>query len=186
MGRSTRGEEPVDETVALATVPASDSEPAASGFVVLPRGAFVGLDVSHDRRHMTRAVLEGVAFGLRDGLELMVAAGNPRPTQIRASGGGLVNPLWRQILADVLRAEIALPTTTEGAAYGAAICAAVGTGWFASIEEATNEVVVAEPVAAPSDLAAQYHEWYSAYRDLYPAVAPWFQRGRAQGQSLPS
>src|SRR5262245_34873428 len=57
------------------------------------RGAFIGLDVSHDRLHLTRAVLEGVAFGLRDGLELMVAAGNPRPTQIRASGGGLVSPL---------------------------------------------------------------------------------------------
>ena len=100
--------------------PAADVEAAGSGLYFLPyltgersphpdpdaRGAFIGLDVTHDRRHMTRAVLEGVSFGLRDGLELMVEAGMPRPTQIRASGGGLASPLWRQILADILDAEI--------------------------------------------------------------------------------
>src|SRR6185369_849679 len=73
----------------------------------MARGAFVGLTVGHDRRHMTRAVLEGVAFGLRDGLDLMTAAGLPAPAQIRASGGGTASGLWRQILADVLGAEIA-------------------------------------------------------------------------------
>ncbi|HSM37881.1 MAG TPA: xylulokinase, partial [Candidatus Limnocylindrales bacterium] len=82
------------------------------------RGAFVGLTVRHDRRHLTRAVLEGVAYGLRDGLELMVAAGMPRPALVRASGGGTASPLWRQILADVLAAEIATVSTAEGAAYG--------------------------------------------------------------------
>ena len=92
----------------------------------LARGAFVGLTVGHDRRHLTRAVLEGVAFGLRDGLDLMVAAGMPAPTTIRASGGGTASPLWRQILADVLEAEIATVATTEGAAYGAGVLAAVG------------------------------------------------------------
>ena len=69
---------------------------------------------------MTRAVLEGVAFGLRDGLDLMIAAGMPAPSQVRASGGGTASPLWRQILADVLQAEIATVSTAEGAAYGAA------------------------------------------------------------------
>src|SRR5262249_46712784 len=63
----------------------------------LARGAFVGLTVGHDRRHLTRAVLEGVAFGLRDGLDLMTAAGMPAPRIIRASGGGTASPLWRQI-----------------------------------------------------------------------------------------
>src|SRR3954470_17006248 len=92
----------------------------------LARGAFVGLTLGHDRRHMTRAVLEGVAFGLRDGLDLMTAAGMPPPAQIRASGGGTASELWRQILADVLGAEIATVKTTEGAAYGAALLAAVG------------------------------------------------------------
>ena len=68
---------------------------------------------------MTRAVLEGVAFGLRDGLDQMIAAGMPAPSQVRASGGGTASPLWRQILADVLGAELATVSTTEGAAYGA-------------------------------------------------------------------
>ena len=86
----------------------------------LARGAFVGLTLGHDRRHLTRAVLEGVAFGLRDGLDLMIEAGTPAPDQIRASGGGTASPLWRQILADVLGAEIATVSTSEGAAYGAA------------------------------------------------------------------
>ena len=104
----------------------------------LARGAFVGLTLGHDRRHMTRAVLEGVAFGLRDGLDLMVAAGMAPPAQIRASGGGIASPLWRQILADVLGAEIATVTTTEGAAYGAALLASVGAGWFPSVDAAAE------------------------------------------------
>ena len=115
----------------------------------LARGAFIGLTLSHDRRHMTRAVLEGVAYGLRDGLELMLAAGTPLPTQIRASGGGLVSPVWRQILADVLDAEIAAPSTSEGAAYGAAVLAAVGVGWYSSVDEACDAMVSATPVAQP-------------------------------------
>ena len=108
-----------------------------------------GSTIAHDRRHLTRAVLEGVAFGLRDGLDLMIAAGMPAPTQIRASGGGTASPLWRQILADVLGAEIATVSTTEGAAYGAGLLAAVGAGWFPTVEAATAALVQATPVAAP-------------------------------------
>ena len=77
---------------------------------------------------------KGVAFGLRDGLDLMVGAGLPAPTQIRASGGGVRSALWRQILADVLEAEIATVPTEEGAAYGAALLAAVGAEWFDTVE----------------------------------------------------
>jgi len=98
------------------------------------RGAFVGLTVRHDLRHLTRSVLEGVAFGLRDGLDLMIKAGLPAPTQIRASGGGIRSPLWRQILADILDAEIAIVQTEEGAAYGAGLLAAVGANWFPSVD----------------------------------------------------
>ena len=68
----------------------------------------------------------------------MVAAGMPAPGQVRASGGGTASPLWRQILADVLEAEIATVSTTEGAAYGAALLAAVGAGWFATVEAAAD------------------------------------------------
>ena len=108
-----------------------------------------GSTLAHDRRHLTRAVLEGVAFGLRDGLDLMVAAGMPVPAQVRASGGGTASPLWRQILADVLGAEIATVSTTEGAAYGAALLAAVGAGWFPTVEAATDALVTSTTVAAP-------------------------------------
>jgi xylulokinase len=142
----------------------------------LARAAFVGLTISHDRRHLTRAVLEGVAFGLRDGLDLMVEAGMPAPAQIRASGGGTASPLWRQILADVLGAEIATVNTTEGAAYGAGLLAAVGAGWYPTVEAAVDALVRAVPVAAPGPDAERYAQAHAVYRDLYPALAPTFRR----------
>ena len=138
------------------------------------RGAFVGLTIRHDLRHLTRAVLEGVAFGLKDGLDLMVASGLTPPAQIRASGGGTRSRLWCQILADVLGAEIAIVPTEEGAAYGAAILAAVGAGWFPSVEEATERVVTVEPVATPTEDVGLYREAHAAYQGLYPALSPTF------------
>jgi xylulokinase len=142
----------------------------------LARGAFVGLRIGHDRRHLTRAVLEGVAFGLRDGLDLVLGAGVRPPDQIRASGGGTRSALWRQILADVLGTEIATVNTSEGAAYGAALLAAVGAGWFSTIEAAVEELVRATPVAKPGSDAPGYAAAHAIYRDLYPALAPTFQR----------
>jgi xylulokinase len=140
------------------------------------RGAFVGLTLAHDRRHLTRSVVEGVAFGLRDGMDLMVEAGMPAPAQIRASGGGTASPLWRQVLADVLDAEIATVSTTEGAAYGAALLAAVGRGWFPSVEAAADALVTASPVASPGPDVDRYAELHAIYRGLYPALAPSFHR----------
>ncbi|HEX7172773.1 MAG TPA: xylulokinase [Candidatus Limnocylindria bacterium] len=142
----------------------------------LARGAFVGLTVAHDRRHLTRAVLEGVAYGLRDGLDLMVAAGVPAPSEIRASGGGIASPLWRQILADVLRTSIATVPATEGAAYGAALLAAVGAGWHPTAQAATEALVHATPVAEPGPDSPAYAEALETYRSLYPALAPVFHR----------
>jgi xylulokinase len=142
----------------------------------LARGAFVGLNLGHDRRHMLRAVLEGVAFGLRDGLDLMIAAGMPHPTQIRASGGGIASPLWRQILADVLETEMATVSTTEGAAYGAALLATEAAGWFDTVDEAVEAVVRATPVASPGPDAARYRDAHATYRQLYPALRPFFHR----------
>ncbi len=169
---------------------AADVDPGSAGLLFLPyltgersphpdplaRGAFVGLTVTHDRRHLTRAVLEGVAFGLRDGLDLMTAAGMPAPTQIRASGGGTVSPLWRQILADVLDAEIATVDTAEGAAFGAGLLAAVGAGWFPSAASAAAATVHVTPVAAPGQDVARYAEAHARYRELYPALSPTFRR----------
>ena len=120
-------------------------------------------------------MLEGVAYGLRDGLDVMVAAGMPAPDQIRASGGGTASPLWRQILADVLDAEIATVNTTEGAAYGAGLLAAVGAGWFATVEAAAEALVTATPVAAPGPDAAAVRERPRALPGAVPgagAVVP--------------
>ncbi|HEX8025736.1 MAG TPA: xylulokinase [Candidatus Limnocylindrales bacterium] len=142
----------------------------------LARGVFAGLTLGHDRRHLTRAVLEGVAFGLRDGLDLMLDAGMPRPSTIRASGGGLASPVWRQILADVLEAEIATVNTTEGAAFGAALLAAVGASWFASVDEATATLVHPTVVASPGAGTAMYRQAHATYRALYPALTPFFHR----------
>ena len=124
---------------------------------------------------MTRAVLEGVAFGLRDGLDLMVAAGIPAPGEIRISGGGTVSPLWRQILADVLGAHLSTVNTAEGAAYGAALLAAVGAGWYPSVDDACASLVKSVPAAAPGNDAERYAERYARYRELYPALAPTFR-----------
>jgi xylulokinase len=171
--------------------PAADVAAGSDGLLFLPyltgersphadplaRGAFVGLTLAHDRRHLTRAVLEGVAFGLRDGLDLMVAAGTPAPSQVRVAGGGTASPLWRQILADVLGAEIATVNTSEGAAYGAGLLAAVGAGWYPSVEAASAALVEATPVAQPGSDAPTYAEAHALYRELYPALVPTFHRG---------
>ncbi|MFP3915088.1 MAG: xylulokinase [Actinomycetota bacterium] len=138
------------------------------------RGAFVGLTVRHDLRHLTRAVLEGVAFGLRDGLDLMVGAGVESPGQIRASGGGIRSPLWRQILADALETEIVTVGTEEGAAYGAGLLAAVGAGRFPTVEEACRDIISVHPSAAPSEEADRYRGLHARYQELYPALAPTF------------
>jgi xylulokinase len=142
----------------------------------LARGAFVGLTVGHDRRHLTRAVLEGVAFGLRDGLDQMLTAGLPSPTQIRAGGGGTASPLWRQILADVLGAEIATVRTTEGAAFGAAVLATVGAGWYATTQEAAAALVTATVAETPGPDAGPYAAAHAVYRELYPALRPTFPK----------
>ena len=91
----------------------------------------------------------------------------PTPTQIRASGGGTASPLWRQILADVLGAEIATVNTTEGAAYGAGLLAAVGAGWFPTVEAAAEALVSATPVASPGPDATAIRR---APRDLPRAL----------------
>jgi xylulokinase len=140
------------------------------------RGAFVGLTVGHRRAHLARAVLEGVAYGLRDGLDLMLAAGMPRPAQIRGSGGGLASGLWQQILADALDVEIAGVATTEGAAYGAALLAMPVGGLAGSVEDAVGRLDAPRPLAEPGTDAATYAERHALHRELYPALAPLYPR----------
>jgi xylulokinase len=138
------------------------------------RGAFVGLTIHHRRPHLTRAVLEGVAFGLRDSLELTRSVGAQVDGPIRATGGGSKGRLWRQILADALEAPVATTSTSEGAAQGAAMLAAVGLGWFTSVQQACAELVTLRDVAEPAPDAAVYADAYGRYRELYPALTPTF------------
>jgi xylulokinase len=175
--------------------PAAEASPGSDGLIFLPyltgerspypdplaRGAFIGLTLAHDRRHLTRAVLEGVAFGLRDGLDLMLAAGTSPPAQIRVSGGGTASPLWRQILADVLETEIATVSTVEGAAFGAALLAAVGAGWYPAVEVACQSSITVRPSAEPGPDVPAYQEAHAVYRELYPALAPTFHREQGRG-----
>ncbi|MFO7680985.1 MAG: xylulokinase, partial [Chloroflexota bacterium] len=140
----------------------------------LARGAFVGLTVRHGLPHMTRAVLEGVTFGLRDSFELMKEAGLANIDQVRISGGGGKSPLWRQILADVFNAEIVTVNTAEGAAYGAALLAATGAGAFDSVEEACDSIIQITGRTTPGPDAAAYETIYPLYRNLYPALKSTF------------
>ncbi|MEN8114414.1 MAG: xylulokinase [Actinomycetota bacterium] len=134
----------------------------------LARGAFVGLTVRHDLRDMARAVLEGVAFGLRDSLELVRSSASVE--EVRASGGGTASPLWLQIIADVMDLPVRVVGTPEAAAHGAAILAATGARVFASVEEATNAAVDMGEAVEPSSDAGFYDDGYAVYRELYPAL----------------
>ncbi len=106
----------------------------------------------------------------------MVATGTPAPTRITGSGGGMASTAWRQILADVLGVEIATPNTTEGAAYGAGVLAAVGAGWFPTVEDACAQMVSSVVAASPGPESVAYGDRYAIYRGLYPTLADTFQR----------
>jgi xylulokinase len=168
--------------------PASDVPAGSDGLFFLPyltgertphpdplaRGAFVGLTVRHTFPHLTRAVLEGVSFGLRDSFELMKSAGLENISQVRVTGGGARSPLWRQILADVFGAEIVTVNAEEGAAYGAAILAATGSGAFQSVESACDAIIQITGTTQPGKDQVVYEKLYPLYRDLYPALKPTF------------
>jgi xylulokinase len=124
---------------------------------------------------MTRAVLEGVAFGLLDGFELMKNTGLEEITQVRVTGGGARSPLWRQILADVLGVELITVNTEEGAAYGAALLAATGTGHFTDVVTACRTVIQVTGRTTPGTNREKYRQLYPLYHALYPALSPTFE-----------
>jgi xylulokinase len=141
------------------------------------RGAWVGLTQRQGRGHLTRAVLEGVAFGLKGSFELLREAGLGEIRQVRASGGGAKGALWRQILADVLGTELVTVNTSEGAAYGAALLAGVGAGIWADVPAACAACLQITGTTRPDeDRAGAYRAAYPIYRDLYPALKPTFDR----------
>ena len=171
-------------TESAATVPAG-----SEGLIFLPyltgertpypdpnaRGVFFGLTLRHQKAHLTRAVLEGVTYGLRDSLELMRALGLTIE-QVRASGGGARSPLWRQMLADVFDSEIVTVAVTEGAPYGAALLAGVGAGLYDSVPDATRRATYLTGRLTPGEAAATYAAYYPRYRALYPALQDEFAR----------
>jgi xylulokinase len=166
--------------------------PGAEGLVFLPcmqgamapewngaaRGVFFGLTLAHSRAHMTRAILEGSAFALRDIVEAMVNAGLD-VRRLTIVGGGAKGPLWRQIKADVTGLPVRIPRSVETTATGAAILAAVASGVHATVAGAVEAIVAFrpeehEPEAERRDV---YDEAYRRYRDVFFALKPVFARG---------
>jgi xylulokinase len=134
------------------------------------RGALIGLTASHARGHVVRAILEGVAFSLKDSFTLFAEMKVP-VNRIRLGGGGARSPLWRQIQADVYGHEVEIVEVEEGAAYGAAILAGVGAKMWSSVDAACSEVVrVAQRVAAQPTAVKHLNTSYAAYRRMYPAL----------------
>ena len=141
----------------------------------LARGAWIGLTSRHTQAHLTRAILEGVAFGLKDIFCLMREAGLGPIEQIRVSGGGAKSSLWRQILADTLEAELVTVNTTEGAAYGAALLAGVGAGVWPNVDAACAQtIIISDSVSPNPENANRYRSMYEQYKALYPALKSTF------------
>ena len=139
------------------------------------RGAWIGLTTRHGQAHLTRAVLEGVAFGLKDIFNLMKEVGLGSVDQIRISGGGAKSALWRQIIADIFEAELVTVNTTEGAAYGAALLAGVGAGVWSDVDAACAQTIfVSDRVSPDAKTSATYRSVYREYESLYPTLKQTF------------
>ena len=134
------------------------------------RAAFVGMSMDTTREDMTQAMLEGVAFGLRDSMEAAKSTGLT-PKRSKICGGGAKSPLWRKMIANVMNMKIDRIESEEGPGYGAAILAAVGCGVFSSVEEAAGRLVkITDTEESDPQLAEKYEEKYQKYRKLYPAL----------------
>jgi xylulokinase len=141
----------------------------------LARASFVGLTVRHGRAHTTRAVLEGVAFSMKDCFGLLQGAGLGEVKEVRIAGGGAKGALWRKIVASALGLPMVTVNSTEGGAFGAALLGGVGGGAWSSVEEACDATIAVtgrdEPVA---EWTRAYDDLYPRYRELYPALKPTF------------
>jgi len=165
----------------LLTDEAALAGPGAEGLFFLPyltgertphfdpdaKGGWIGLTVRHGRPHLVRSVLEGATYAMRDSLELIREMG-VSIQEIRLSGGGARNPLWRQIQADVYGHDVHTVNATEGPAFGVALLAQVGTGGFSSVPEACDATIrTVERTAVDPRARAFYDRGYAVYRKLY-------------------
>lgn len=139
------------------------------------RGGWVGVTAKHQRADLVRAILEGVCYSLKDGLEIIGGLG-ARPSLVRLSGGGARSPFWHQLFADIFDLPVVTLETQEGSAYGAALLSLVGTGEYANARELCRTALkeVATKNAQP-DLASFYQKGYGIYSSLYPALRGFFR-----------
>ena len=139
------------------------------------RGVFWGLNMTHDQAAMSRAVLEGVTFGLRDSFEIFSKLGQP-VEEIRINGGGAQNEFWCQMIADVLNTKVVKLETDAGPAYGAAILATVGNGIYDSLEMACDALIKTSSLYEPNaDSVCLYNEKYGQFSKLYPSLKSLFK-----------
>ena len=139
------------------------------------RGAFIGMSMDTTRKDMTQAVMEGVAFGLRDSLEVARKLGIKIDSS-KICGGGAKSPLWKKIIANVMNLKLEIIESEEGPGYGAAILAAVGCGVYNSVEEATDKLVkVIDTVEPEADLVEKYEQRYQTFKKYYPALKGMFE-----------
>lgn len=138
------------------------------------RGTFTGLTLDTARSDLTQAVLEGVAFALRDSVEVARSLGI-RIASSRICGGGARSPLWRRILANVLNLPLECPASEQGPGLGGAMLAMVACGEYGSVKEACEKIVrVVSTVSPEPELAARYEARYQTFRSIYPACRELF------------
>ena len=140
------------------------------------RATFIGMTMDTTRADMTQAVLEGVAFALRDSLEVAKALGI-KITRTKICGGGAKSPLWKKIIANVLNLKVDVIESEEGPALGGAMLAAVACGEYASVEEAASKLVkIIDTVEPEEELVAKYEARYAQFKEIYPACKPLFDK----------
>ena len=134
------------------------------------RGTFIGMSMDTTRADMTQAVLEGVAFAIRDSFEIARSLGIPI-TRTKICGGGAKSPLWRKIVANVLGIPVDIMKSEEGPGLGGAMLAAVACGEYTSVEDAASHIVkVVDTVEPDPDLVKKYDEKYQKFAKIYPAL----------------
>ena len=140
------------------------------------RACFIGMSMDTSRADFVQAVLEGVAFAVRDSFEVAKSLGIPIESS-KLCGGGARSPLWRKIIANVLNIRLDIPQTEEGPGYGGAMLAMVGCGWYESVQACTDELVsVTDTVLPEPGLAARYEAQYQKFRQIYPTVKDLFPK----------
>lgn len=181
-----------NDSFEILTEEAASVEPGSEGLLFLPyldgertphrdadaRGVFFGLSTRHEKAHVVRSVLEGVTYGLRDSLRIVQELGVD-VTQLKIAGGGAKSSLWRQIQADIFGIDIVTPRVDEGPAYGSALLAGVGAGFYEDVEDACEQAVDTVDRVTPTEQHCRvYDEYYEVYRSLYPSLETQFKENR--------